>query len=299
MKILNLVYPEKSDVKYKISKFPDGQQNITILDDLSTLFGIEILSRLNNFQDLELIICAKKSLGCLVVSLKVPYFLGSRSDRKFEEGSINYLKEVICPIINSLNFEFVTVIDPHSDVLEACLNNFVKESNERLIVFAYNEIYKKHHDDGIAFSNTHSKSILISPDSGASKKIFKLAEKIGFKGEIITCSKDRDNNGKLTRCIVPMQPQHTTKDLIIIDDICDGGATFVNISKAIDEYNINYKSKYGKKYLIVTHGIFSKGLDELSKHFDQIYTTDSYKDVKNYTFNGVTTDLVKQLNLFQ
>jgi hypothetical protein len=26
----------------------------------------------------------------------VPYFLGARSDRKFTEGGINYLKDVIC-----------------------------------------------------------------------------------------------------------------------------------------------------------------------------------------------------------
>lgn len=31
MTVLNLVYPEKSNIKYKISNFPDGQQDITIL----------------------------------------------------------------------------------------------------------------------------------------------------------------------------------------------------------------------------------------------------------------------------
>ena len=30
MKILNLTSLEKSDIKFKISKFPDGQQQITI-----------------------------------------------------------------------------------------------------------------------------------------------------------------------------------------------------------------------------------------------------------------------------
>lgn len=87
-KILNLTQPEKSDIKYKISKFPDGQQQIVIenktsfvsppkfvgdkerrLDiEISVLRPkIEIKSRLNNFQDLELIICATKSLRNLGV----------------------------------------------------------------------------------------------------------------------------------------------------------------------------------------------------------------------------------------
>ena len=38
MKTLDLTNPEKSDIKYKISKFPDGQQAIT-LDLENTLFG--------------------------------------------------------------------------------------------------------------------------------------------------------------------------------------------------------------------------------------------------------------------
>ena len=156
MKTLNLVYPEKSDIKYKISKFPDGQQQIQVnswaennyssIDegDYLVFHDVQIKSRLNNFLDLELIIYATKSLrglGVKEIHLCTPYFLGSRSDRKFEEGSNNYLKDVICPIINSLNFESVTVLDPHSFVLEGCLNNFKSQSNLNLVKFALNLIY--------------------------------------------------------------------------------------------------------------------------------------------------------------
>lgn len=150
MKILNLVYLDKSDIKCKISKFPDGQCNITVdvsyEGDLTSKFSWQIKSRLNNFQDLELIICATKSLrnlGVREIHLYTPYFLGSRSDRQFESGGNNYLKDIICPIINSLNFDSVTVLDPHSDVLEACLNNFKKESNIAFVKWVLaNNIYK-------------------------------------------------------------------------------------------------------------------------------------------------------------
>ena len=37
-------------------------------------------------------------------------------------------------IINSLNFESVTVLDPHSDVLEACLNNFKQDIPSKVIL---------------------------------------------------------------------------------------------------------------------------------------------------------------------
>jgi ribose-phosphate pyrophosphokinase len=58
-----------------------------------------------------------------------------------------------------------------------------------------------------------------------------------------------------------------------VDDICDGGRTFIEISKALDGYQ-------GELYLFVTHGIFSKGFEELFKHFTKIYTTNSIKDIE-------------------
>ncbi len=313
MKILNLVNLDKSDIKYKKVPFPDGQQNIIITGDDTikswlvyyNIDTIQIKSRLNNFQDLELIICAVKALrqinSFVKIHLYTPYFLGSRSDRKFEEGSCNYLKDVICPIINSLNLDSITVLDPHSDVLEACLNNFKKESNLELCWFALDSIYGK----GSVGPFTDPNFILVSPDAGASKKIYKIAKEIGYDGNIITCGKDRDNNGHLTKWIIPYNDLRTIenyqKDIIIIDDICDGGATFINIVKEMIKQRkeppaTNFIPKF---YLIVTHGIFSKGFEELNKYFDGIYCTNSYKNITfPHSMKGYLNRNSQQLNVF-
>ena len=314
MKILNLTNNETSDIKFEVSKFPDGQQQVKIINyndlfsDVEYEFAephlrtdVQIKARLNNFKDLELIICATKSLrnlGIENLNLYVPYFLGSRSDRKFEEGSNNYLKDVICPIINSLGFESVTVLDPHSDVLEACLNNFKKVDNKQLIISAINNFYNI--KTGWNESKPLKNFILISPDAGTNKKIFKVAEQIGYTGDIITCSKSRDVNGELTKTVVPININED-KDYIIIDDICDGGRTFINIAEKIHnkyyEYSIACEKEFKPKiYLIVTHGIFSKGFKELNKYFDGIYCTNSYKDIADIENDEKTN--VKQLNLF-
>lgn len=315
MKYLNLVNIEKSDIKYKISQYPDGQNQITLdpliqptpgdwNNEVYKLSGgkVTIKAHLNNFIDLEKIICATKSLrelGVKEIHLYTPYFLGSRSDRKFEEGSNNYLKDVICPIINSLNFESVTVLNPHSDVLEACLNNFKKVDNKDLINYSLSHYTHGIYNNKNSNERTLDKFILISPDAGANKKIFKVAEQIGYTGEIITCSKSRDENGKLSNVIVPYDESlgSTDKDLIIIDDICDGGATFLNIAKAIKKTELFY----GKIYLIVTHGIFSKGFKELNQYFDGIYCTNSYSDLNSPEMSlkyDNTLHKVKQLNVF-
>lgn len=322
MKVLNLTNNETSDIKFEVSKFPDGQQQVQFkglqiglikgYTNPQFIVPIQIKSRLNNFKDLELIICATKSLrnlGVKEIHLYAPYFLGSRSDRKFEEGSNNYLKDVICPIINSLNFNSVTVLDPHSDVLEACLNNFKKIDNLKVVDF-----FIENYDIGLKRSSdyfkkeTLDKFIIISPDAGANKKIFKIADQIGYTGDIITCSKSRDENGKLSHVEVPINGEHVQNDIIIIDDICDGGATFINIAKKIKEYTQEMKYheencdlKYGKIYLIITHGIFSKGLKELNKYFDGIYCTNSYVDMEDDNFSLVNDKhlhKLKQLNVF-
>lgn len=303
MKVLDLTNLEKSEIKYTISKFPDGQQQVKITSEEKPgipifFFSFQINARLNNFKDLELIICAIKSLrelGVKNIHLYTPYFLGSRSDRKFEQGSNNYLKDVICPIINSLKFQSVTVLDPHSDVLEACLNNFKKVDNINLVNFAISNICNIGNEikmiDHVKMQN---QLVLISPDAGANKKIFKVADQIGYKGNIITCSKSRDAQGQLSRIEVPSKEIcQLKKDILIIDDICDGGATFIKIAERIKEIGIHSSSKI---YLIVTHGIFSKGFKELSQYFDGIYCTNSYRSIGDVE-NGETTN-VKQLNVF-
>jgi ribose-phosphate pyrophosphokinase len=236
-----------------------------------------------------LICCAVASLRELNIEkihLYTPYFLGSRSDRKFEEGSNNYLKSVICPIINSLDFKSVTVMDPHSDVLEACLNNFNKINNFALVDDALSYIIGEGEEDQI---------VLVSPDAGAYKKVFDVAKEFNIE-KIITATKVRDmKTGNILHTKIPVLDQHNDLKYIIIDDICDGGRTFVELAKAIKAGRPT-----AKIYLIVTHGIFSSGYSQLGEYFEQIYTTNSYKEIKEVEFHGseLLPTKVTQFNVF-
>lgn len=290
--ILNLVYPNKSDIKYNISRFPDGQQTIDLINVLRSQIltkTVEIRSRLNNFKDLELIICANqalKNIGAKHISLYVPYFVGARSDRKFQEGGLNYLKQVICPIVNSQNFDSVTVVDPHSDVLEACLNNFVKINNFSLVDDALSYLIKDGEEDSV---------VLVSPDAGAYKKVYDVAKKFDIE-KIITATKVRDlKTGNILRTEIPVLDQHNDLMYVIVDDICDGGRTFIELAKVIKDGRPS-----AKVYLIVTHGIFSAGFYELSKHIDGIFSTNSVQDVnvESYSDYTVKEGYLKQLNVF-
>jgi ribose-phosphate pyrophosphokinase len=296
---LNLV--NKSDslsCDYQITKFPDGQQSITILEKSYYTYDnlkeqnapIIIKSRLRNFKDLELIICANqalKEIGVKSVKLYIPYCIGGRSDRKFQEGGINYIKTVIAPIINSQNFDEVRIMDPHSDVLEACINNFVKINNNGLMLMALKSILNE--------DNDVSNICLVSPDAGAYKKIFDVAKKFGID-KIITATKVRDiKTGKILHTEIPTLDQHNKLKYIIVDDICDGGRTFIELAKAIHN-----SRPTAEVYLVVTHGIFSNGLYELSKEITKIYSTNSVSDydVEYNSEYTVSKDYLTQLNVF-
>ena len=246
---------------FTISRFPDGQQQVTVHihkrdDDPSII----IHSHLNSFLDLELILSATsalRELGFKDISLYVPYFLGARSDRKFIEGSSNYLKTVICPIINSQNYSSVMVVDAHSDVLEACLNNYYKINNISLVKFALERIDNK--------NDAHQRITLVSPDAGALKKVYDVASHFSLDN-IIIANKHRDiKTGKITHTEVPGLPDPkldspvSPMNFVIIDDICDGGRTFIEIAKVIKEKRPIGIYREDKIFLVVTHGIFSGG----------------------------------------
>lgn len=297
---LNLINKKKSGIIYEITNFSDTQKALTIKSfstnnspdtiwqntDLSKIKDkkVTIISRMT-WEDVQLIILATtalKELKVKEINLFVPYFLGARSDRKFNDGSSNYLKTVICPIINSLQFNEVQVIDAHSYVLEGCLNNYKGISNLSFVRECFRSLY------GLSESRKNNNFILLSPDAGASHKIFQIAKDLDATNRVLECSKERDKNGKIVNVHVPINKSAEAIDYIIIDDICDGGSTFINIAKKIKEIQEtqSYKSKI---YLICTHGIFSKGFSELSKYVDKIFTTNSCGTLHSNIQSGKNT----------
>jgi ribose-phosphate pyrophosphokinase len=315
---LNLVNPNDTlSFKYEISRFPDGQQSVRLIEDGYNTFqslrdsdqahGIIIKSRLNTFSNLELIICATQALkevGVKNIELYIPYCIGGRSDRKFVEGGINYIKNIIGPIINSQGYNRVSIMDPHSDVLEACINNFEKIDNLKVVDFALKDYFLSKGFQ--TWNKDNFKNVrFVSPDAGALKKVFHVAEATRYPNEVVIASKHRNiETGKIDYTDVPMSVNDADKDFFIFDDICDGGRTFTEIAKAIEEKRKLSSSvkpeHYGKNYLVVTHGIFSAGYANLGEYFETIYTTNSVKNIGNTEYHALENipTKVKQLNIF-
>jgi len=235
-----------------------------------------ITARLNDSNDIMRLLLAVDALrrnGTQNISVFIPYLPYARQDRVMVKGEPLSIK-VVCNLLNSCGFNKIYIFDVHSEVSLALLNNCELITNGSLV----EEVLKGERD-----------YLLVSPDAGALKKIYKLAEAINYTADIVLCNKVRDvSNGRIKQITVD-QEDLNGKHCFIIDDICDGGATFVGVAKELRKRNA------GRVSLIVSHGIFSHGETELKELIDHIYTTDSIKDNSSELISRIP--LAKLINL--
>jgi ribose-phosphate pyrophosphokinase len=252
------------EIDHTLIKFSGGESHIKLNmeTDFSQVDKVVITNRFADGNDIMEALIAKDALqrrGVTDIELIIPYIPYARQDRECADGESFTLK-VFTNIINSANFSRVRVLDAHSDVAPALLNNCVNIPNHDYVKLAYHFIGEKD-------------VVLVSPDSGANKKCNKLFETVKVFTDLVKCDKVRNvHNGNLKGFEV------FTNDLegrtcMIVDDICDGGRTFVGIAEELKKKNA------GDLYLFVTHGIFSYGTEELKKHFKKVFCTNSFKDI--------------------
>ncbi len=258
-------------IEYQSFTFSGGEPHIKINAAFDINEEITITHRLNSFNDLGMLclaVDALKRMDAKVSKLVIPYFPSARQDRVMVKGEPLSVK-VYADIINNLGFKKITVLDAHSEVTIALLNNCAAISNHQFIKKVTTEI-------GLNVK-------LISPDGGALKKIYKVSEFLGGV-EVVECSKSRDvKTGQLTGFKVYSDDLQDS-DCLIVDDICDGGGTFIGLAQELKKKNA------GKLYLAVTHGIFSKGFEELEKYFTHIFTTNSVKELSHNCLTQIKLD---------
>lgn len=248
----------KKEIEFQSFIFSGGEPHIKIKPDFDVSETVTITHRINSFNDFGLFLLAVDALKRMEVKLInvfIPYFPGARQDRVMIAGEPLSVK-VYADILNSLKLNRITVFDAHSEVTPALLDNCEVISNHAFIA----DVLKK----------IGNKVKLISPDGGALKKIYKVSEFL--RGiDVVECSKSRDvKTGKLSGFKV-YDDNLQGMDCLIVDDICDGGGTFIGLAEELKNKNA------GKLYLAVSHGIFNKGFEAMSA-FERIFTTDSFRE---------------------
>lgn len=242
-------------IGYTPSIFPDGQRHITLEADVA-YSEVVITTSLCSADDLFDLLLVTDILhhNHNGVHLQVEYLLGGRMDRRINDRQPHTLS-VVADIINAAEFKSVRILDPHSEVALNIIGYMEPP------MYAMTEFLTALNDFRV------DDTVIVQPDKGAETRVRRMTQGLGFN--IVTCSKERDQaTGRLFGFKVDSPISVRGKRCLIVDDICDGGATFVGLAKVLGEAGATEVS------LFVTHGIFSKGMD--LEGIDNIYTTGSF-----------------------
>lgn len=255
--------------------FSGGEPHIRFHpQDIAGVEEVTITHRLRSFDDLGVLLLAVDALrraGIQHLEMVLPYFPGARQDRVMVAGEPLTVK-VYAELLNALSLRKIYVYDAHSEVTPAVLDHCQVISNHRFIERVLQDL---------------SIDKLVSPDGGALKKIYKLSAYLGGI-DVVEGSKVRDvRTGKLSSFQVFTEPLEGA-DCLIVDDICDGGGTFIGLAQTLKEKGA------GRLYLAVSHGIFKKGIAPLTEYFDHIYTTNAFRTVEAHP-NLTQMDLAELL----
>ena len=266
---------------YKKQYYPDNSFYVEVGN-----FNKTFVFRINSYEDLwelnQLHDVYKYNNKNAIVT--IPNLFTSQEDRRFDIAQPFSLKLVLEFLKGMENFDY-KIFHPHnSEVVEAILDDRVEIiDNHDFInnVFFHISNYKSfmdfvtkresfiyNNDKGIQIPNN---LVVLLPDGGAYKWGVKLMDKLGFDGDVVAASKNRqyvDGKSKL----VQQLPNYDFKgkDILIIDDICVYGGTFKGLAKMLRERNC------GKLYLAVSHmTVENLGEDPVTDYFDKVYTTNS------------------------
>jgi ribose-phosphate pyrophosphokinase len=165
-------------------------------------------------------------------TLELPYLPYARQDKEIVNEA-TFAFYTFAELLNTLNFAAVYVYDPHNVDLTNQLIDEVKITMPNVLKIC----------------QWAKNAVPVYPDAGAAKRY-------GASNRALRCEKVREaSTGKIlgVKVIGKVKPV----SYVIIDDICDGGRTFIEVAKKL------YEAGAKEVHLYISHGIFSKGLEPL------------------------------------
>lgn len=206
----------------EVSHFPDGTQYIKFPENPFLNYIDEIMWLYDSDEELFTLACVVNWYNRVIknpvkdkkfLRLVMPYVPNARMDR-IKNTNENFSLKVFANFINSLGFDEVCVMNVHSNVSEALIDNINVRSYS--IDWHIESILKKENPDVIFF-----------PDEGACKRYSDLEVVKESNLPIAFGIKKREwKSGKILGLDVISDIDLKDKKVLIIDDICSAGGTF-------------------------------------------------------------------------
>lgn len=235
----------------EVTKFPDGTSQVWKIDEhyLKHTDFVFIVWKFENESEFLHLAQLKQLLdqNGVRAHLKLDYLPYGRQDKDVSNNA-TFALHTFSYLLNKLYFDTIRIADPHSKkALELITSSWAFYPIEKV-----KELCIQNKID-----------VLCYPDKGAKEKYSALYDEKFIYGEKVR----NQETGHITSYELIGDP--SGKNVMIVDDICDGGATFTILAKDL-------LAKGAKSVvLFVTHGIFSKGTKVLFESgIQRIFTKD-------------------------
>lgn len=258
MKPYRVISWDGKALSYAVHNFPDGTSNVVLdhkaVPEACTSVTVNVDAPYCNDTTLWHLMLLKDALSAVIPDCTVNVFFSylphARADRRFSLGSAAPL-EVFLSTLKRIGFKSIFAVVPHSDHKD--VTAIMRQPIEDL-----KRIAKIDKDCTIMF-----------PDNGAYGRFEKFfIDDYWSGGGFIVGSKHRTmSTGNINEYRLSNEPEVIKERVVIFDDICDGGATFIAAAEAL-------RKRYGNAIridLAVVHGIFSKGLEVFDGIIDNVY----------------------------
>ena len=255
-------------MQYTVKQFADGQFTCKLGEvDFDKRgypnYDLEVKIRGNSYEDLFKAATIKNAYDRRPRTalsgksiLYITCLIGQRSDKRFNSDE-SFDLEVVANFINSMNFDYVYILHPHSDVTLGMIKNVIEWKADEFMIKAFNDV-----------CTPTSRPVIISPDAGAYKRTYGVAEQLDAEFK-------PSNKVRISAPLIEFNSDVTGKDCIILDDILCGGRTFIALAKVL-------KEKGAKRvFLYVTHCMAHWGFEEMKECIDHVYCTNSYRDIND------------------
>jgi len=227
--------------KLEVTRFPDLTSQVWKLPEI-ILDSTKVIVTWEFDQESEFLHLAQlKTLldkNNVKANLHLTYLPYGRQDKEVS-NTTTFALTTFANLLNTLNFEKIFITDPHSNVaLDLIKNTQALQPISKVV-----KVFNKTNTDIICF-----------PDKGALNKY----KTIYNTWPMIYGEKVRNQlTGNIEK--YKLIGECKDKNVLIVDDICDGGATFQFLAQDL------LKAGAKEVNLFVTHGIFSKGIKPLKE----------------------------------
>ena len=260
--------------------FPDGSLCLLDLDNslLNPNKNYEIVWLYEGDYEIFMLICIVKHLRSKMYNnvsfnLTMPYVVNSRLDRTHSDNEVFTLK-YFAEIINDLKFNKVVIVDPHSIVSEALIDN--------VCVLRPSNIINNVIDTMRSLNEFKRELVIYFPDDGAYKRykdmpcfkdfncIYGKKERDWETGKILGIEIYDKNGSKLTN-------ELENCDVLMVDDIISYGGTLAYSADKLKEMGATHISAYATH---VENSVLDEEKGTLLKRYkdkiiDTVYTTNS------------------------